>query len=85
MNYRRGFFRIWVALSLAWMAGAWWLAQASSGLSCMWEAGPWCDYRMVSDLQTGLVALFAAPAALLAIGLAASWIIAGFRRRRPPA
>jgi hypothetical protein len=80
MNYHRGFFRIWVALSALWIASMWLISQSSGGLSCMWQAGPWCNYRFVPDLPTGLGLLFAAPALALAGGAVMIWIIAGFRR-----
>jgi hypothetical protein len=85
MDYRRGFFRLWIAFSALWGLFVWWLAQYTSGLSCMYgEHGPWCDYRMVPDFRTGMIYLLVGPGVMLAVGSLAGWIIAGFRRPPSP-
>jgi hypothetical protein len=84
MNYRRGFIRLWVVLSLAWIAVIWstqdwWRIE----LSCMYRYGPWCDYGAVKDWRDGLEYLWGPPAFVLIFGAALGWIVTGFRRRDP--
>jgi hypothetical protein len=69
MSYRRGFFRLWIAFAVLWGLSVWWLAlyaSGANGLSCMWQGGPWCDFRMIPDLQTGLAYLLVVAGVVLA-------------------
>jgi hypothetical protein len=84
MNYRRAFFRIWVAFSAAWIAALWWTKDWwGIELSCTYEYGPWCDYGAVKDWRDGLEYLLGPPFFVLIFGAAVGWTIAGFRRRIP--
>jgi hypothetical protein len=83
MNYRRGFIRLWVLLSAAWIVMIWSLGVDGYGFSCMYEGGPWCDGRAVYGFRSGLEYLLGPPAFVLIFGAALGWIATGFRRRDP--
>jgi hypothetical protein len=41
------------------------------------EHGPWCDYRWVPDLRTGLIYMLAGPGLMLAVGGLMDWSFQG--------
>lgn len=67
VNWRRGFTRIWVLLSVAWMMG-WGIYFAIEGLQGSFTGHP----------GAVMVILAGPPMALLLLGLAAAWALRGF-------
>ncbi len=67
VNWRRGFFRVWVLLSAAWMMG-WSIYFAIEGL----------QGAVTGHAGAMLVILAGPPLALLLFGLAAAWALRGF-------
>jgi hypothetical protein len=68
-NCRRGMFRIWILLSIAWMMG-WTIYLAIEGLQGGLKEG---EYLVVPVLLIG------PPIALFMFGLAAGWAFRGFK------
>jgi hypothetical protein len=83
MNYRRGFLRAWIALTLVWIALAGSIAASDvieSDTFCnLFNPGPWCDHRLSVELLVILALVFGPPLALFAAGAGVAWIVAGFR------
>jgi hypothetical protein len=65
LNYRRGLFRLWVILSVLWIAGV------------AWVSGP----DVYGHLQRGPWLAFLPPLALLVLGATIGWAFSGFRRQ----
>ena len=77
MNYRVGFFRIWLAGSLVWLV---WFLWRNDIVGCIfWDSGaPWCKYR---DAEYNLFLLAKAVGIPLLVGLVvfiSFWIVSGF-------
>ena len=70
VNWRRGFFRIWLLLSAAWIMG-WCCYILIYGI----QGG----YRTLNELLAIPVLLFGPPVALLLFGLVAGWAFRGFK------
>lgn len=70
INLRRGLFRVWVLLSVAWLMG-WTIHLIMQGL----QGG----LQTTGDFLEIPVLLFGPPIALLLFGLAAGWAIRGFK------
>jgi hypothetical protein len=70
INWRRGMFRIWVLISIAWMMG-WIIYLAINGL----QGG----FKEQGDYLVVPVVLIGPPIALLLFGLAANWAFRGFK------
>ena len=70
VNWRRGFFRVWLLLSGAWiMSWVLWLMIYGIGRG----------FRDIHELLTVPVLLFGPPVALLLFGLLAGWAFRGFK------
>jgi hypothetical protein len=69
LNWRRGLFRLWLLVSVAWIL-AW---GVYSILSAIAHA-----FMTPEDFLARLVVFFGPPLALLVVGLAARWAIQGF-------
>ena len=70
INWRRGLFRVWVLLSVAWMMG-WIIFLIMHGL----QGG----IQTTGDFLEIPVLLFGPPVALLLFGVAAGWAFRGFK------
>jgi hypothetical protein len=70
INWRRGFLRIWVLLSAAWIM-AWAIYLITAAL----HGG----FRTTADILVLPVVLLGPPVALLLCGLAAAWAFRGFK------
>lgn len=83
MNYRRGFLRAWIALTVIWIA--WVGSIAASGVLdsdsfCrLFNPGPWCDFRPPAQFLITLALVIGPPMVVLVVGAAVAWIAAGFR------
>jgi len=77
LNWRRGFFRIWLLIS-----GAWIMAWSISLIMFAIQGG----MKTPGDVLVIPVVLFGPPVALLLLGLAAGWAFRGFNADdEPPA
>jgi hypothetical protein len=70
INWRRGLFRVWVLVSVAWLMG-WIIFLIMVGI----QGG----LRTTGDFLEIPVLLFGPPIALLLVGVAAGWAFRGFR------
>ena len=70
VNWRRGLFRVWVLLSVAWIMG-WIVYLLLHGIQV--------GFRHLGDLLSIPVLLLGPPIALLLFGLAAGWAFRGFK------
>ena len=68
INWRRGLFRLWVLISVAWMMG--WVIFFAIELAA--------GQSTSRDLLALPVVLFGPPIALLVIGIATRWAFQGF-------
>jgi hypothetical protein len=87
MNLRRGFFRIWIALSVLWVALSTWLiwescVRDSDGyLWCSVLDGDWIMELRYFGWRDGLriaTAVLSVPVGLLIIGATSFWVKRGF-------
>ncbi|SRR5258706_11818053 len=69
INWRRGMFRIWILVSMAWIMG--WIIYMMIG-------GVKGEFRMTADILVVPVVLLGPPIALLVFGAAAKWAFRGF-------
>ena len=78
INWRRGFFRIWLVLSAAWIMG--WIIY----LILYWVRE---GFKSPADFINVPVVFFGPPIAVLLLGLAAAWAFRGFKPEdeEPPA
>ena len=70
INWRRGLFRIWVLMSVAWIMG-WAVYLIMQGVQG--------ELTTVGDFLEIPVLMFGPPVALLFFGVAAAWAFKGFR------
>ncbi len=70
INWRRGLFRVWVLLSVAWLMG-WIIFLIMHGLQGRLQT--------TGDFLEIPVLLFGPPVALLLFGVAAGWAFRGFK------
>jgi len=70
LNWRRGFFRIWLLMSAAWI-----MAWSIYLLMFAIQVG----MKQTGDVLVIPVVLFGPPVALLLFGLAAGWAFRGFK------
>jgi hypothetical protein len=70
INWRRGLYRVWVVMSIAWMMG-WAIFLIMHGL----QGG----IQTTGDVLEIPVVLFGPPIALLLFGVAAGWAMRGFK------
>jgi hypothetical protein len=70
INWRRGLFRVWVLMSVAWLMG-WTIYLIMVGIQGRLQTS--------GDFLEIPVLLFGPPVALLLFGLAAGWAFRGFR------
>jgi hypothetical protein len=70
LNLRRGTFRIWILLSVAWIMG-WSIELVMRGIQGA--------FKTTNDVLEVLVLLFGPPIALLLFGLATAWAFRGFK------
>ena len=70
INWRRGLFRVWVLMSVAWLMG-WIIYLIMQGI----QGG----LQTTADMLEVLVLLFGPPVALLFFGVAAGWAFRGFK------
>jgi hypothetical protein len=75
LNWRRGFFRLWLLLSAAWLM-SWIIYLIMYGLRF--------GFRTGGELAVIPVLLFGPPVALLLFGLAAGWAFRGFKPEEKP-
>lgn len=70
INWRRGLFRVWVLVSVAWLMGwiIYLIMQRIQG-----------GIQTTADVLEVLVLLFGPPVALLVFGMAAGWAFRGFK------
>jgi hypothetical protein len=85
MSWRRGFFRLWIVASIAWVA--FWVWRTP--LTCFYGSYPWCGYYVLSlphpfDYLKIYGTVFGVPLATLAAGAGFGWALTGFRRRSTP-
>ena len=76
LNWRRGFFRIWVLMSAAWLMG--WIIYL---ITYAIRDG----FKGTGDLLAIPVILFGPPVALFIFGVATAWAFRGFVVEHPPA
>jgi len=69
LNWRRGFFRLWILASIAWVLG-WSIYVVIAAFRGGWGSS--------GDFFAVAVILVGPPLALLAFGLAAAWAFKGF-------
>jgi hypothetical protein len=92
MNLRRGFFRLWLVISILWIGAATWF---------LWDVvfDPWADFLPIKNGTVGdetalpdapwviaatagrryaLTLIFIPPIALLGLGLVSLWVARGF-------
>ena len=80
MNYRRGFFRAWVLLTVLWVVGVAYV----SGPDLYPEfklIGPPGTHDPWDSLLRSTAVAFLPPLALLALGAMLGWAFSGFRRQ----
>ena len=70
INWRRGLFRVWAVMSIAWLMG-WTIYLIMHGLQGR--------IQTTGDMLEIPVLLFGPPVALLLFGLAAGWAMRGFK------
>jgi hypothetical protein len=70
INWRRGLFRVWVLISVAWLMG-WIIYLIMQGI----QGG----ISTTADMLEVIVLLFGPPVALLVFGVAAGWAFRGFK------
>lgn len=70
INWRRGLFRVWVLMSVAWLMG-WIIYLIMHGI----QGG----IQTTGDMLEIPVLLFGPPVALLLFGIAAAWAFRGFK------
>ena len=70
INWRRGFLRIWILLSAAWIMG--WVIYL---IMFVIQGG----IKTVGDVLVLPVVLFGPPIAMLLLGIAAGWAFRGFK------
>jgi hypothetical protein len=70
VNWRRGMFRVWVLISVAWLMG-WIIHLTMFGL----QGG----FKVIGDFTVIPILLFGPPIALLVFGIAAGWAFRGFK------
>jgi hypothetical protein len=75
INWRRGLFRVWALLSVAWLMG-WIIYLIMQGI----QGG----LQTTADFLEVLVLLFGPPVALLLFGIAAGWAFRGFKVENAP-
>ncbi len=75
LNWRRGFFRIWLLLSAAWIMG-WSIYLLMFAI----QEG----MKTPGDVMVIPIVLFGPPVALLLFGLAAGWAFRGFKADEGP-
>jgi hypothetical protein len=75
INWRRGLFRVWALLSVAWLMG-WIIYLIMQGI----QGG----LQTTADFLEVLVLLFGPPVALLLFGIAAGWAFRGFKVESSP-
>ncbi|WP_245434293.1 hypothetical protein [Pseudolabrys taiwanensis] len=75
LNWRRGFLRLWILASIAWLLG-WSIYLGISAFRHGWNDS--------SDLFAVALILIGPPLALLAFGFAAAWAFRGFAPDRTP-
>ena len=73
INWRRGMFRVWALVSVAWIMG-WVLYLAIEGLQGGFKQEGW--FLVIP------VVLIGPPIALLLFGVAAGWAFRGFKQER---
>jgi hypothetical protein len=76
INWRRGLYRVWVVMSIAWLMG-WTIFLIMHGIQG--------NIRTTGDMLEIPVLLFGPPVALLLFGLAAGWAMRGFKADGGPA
>jgi hypothetical protein len=92
MNYAQGFFRLWIAASVIWIAAAGSVFVKQYGRCCKTPFDPSQPYQAVvglpdapwvsiyqHDLMVSGLYVVGVPLALLAAGLVVVWIGRGFR------
>jgi hypothetical protein len=70
VNWRRGFFRIWLLLSVAWIMG--WVVH-------LMIYGIRAGFHDIHEVFAIPVLLFGPPVALMLFGLVAGWAFRGFK------
>ncbi len=76
INWRRGLFRVWVLLSVAWIMG-WAVYLTMQGVQG--------QISTIGDFLEIPILLIGPPVALLLFGVAATWAFRGFRGDEPAA
>jgi hypothetical protein len=91
MNWSRGLFRVWIALTVFWILGAGVHFQREYARCCKppfdpskpfdpaeLPVAPWIDVY-ASDLIFSGIVIVVVPLAVLLLGLVSVWVIRGFR------
>ena len=94
MNWRRGLFRLWLVLSLCWIAGvgvyAWTQEPGLSSLQFGYEIASSPEKQNEREIVGGLNAALAKryvayvllpPLITLALGLVGAWVVTAFERK----
>jgi hypothetical protein len=83
MNIRRGLWRLWLVLTVAWLGFAIWTTPDLQ--TCLFRigSGQWCDHWTTHDYLAAVGVLFGGPVALLVLGCAVFWITSGFKEPKP--
>ena len=83
MNWRRGFIRVWIIASVAWIVFGLWLEDVPCLVGFTYEGTkPWCGDPLVYPWTVGvqtLDTLLSVPIIALALGCIVGWISRGFR------
>jgi hypothetical protein len=81
MNWQRGLLRVWVVLSLLWIAYG--VVQAWTPLGCWtgFSAGPWCRYVYAQPATLAAIIL-GPPIVLWMAGAIVIWVLRGFSKPR---
>jgi hypothetical protein len=79
MRWQAGFFRLWVMLSLVWIA---WASPTNWGLLTGWWVLDQTHEHIWGPNFQAAWEIFGPPFAALLIGLALVWVIQGFHRKR---
>src|ERR1700730_7582680 len=73
-NWRRGMFRVWVLISVAWIMG-WVIYLTLLGLQG--------EFKVMGDFAAIPILLLGPPIALFVFGIAAEWAFRGFKADDP--
>jgi len=86
MNWKRGLFRLWLVLSVLWIARILWIREQCVYGPWIGRQEPdlwWCNHPMADPVASYLEEIATSlgpPIAVLALGYTLLWIFKGFER-----